>query len=309
MKRKTIEILLASYNGEAYIREQIDSILNQTDECWHLTVSDDGSMDQTAEILDDYVRRYPNKIARVCSGRKYGHARDHFMWLIQQCEAEYIVPCDQDDFWYGDKIKKFRDLMQRMESTHGAETPILIFSDQTPADAKLQPLCDSLMKMQKQYTDEIDWRALVFQNIVTGGACMFNRALAKLACRCEDVSQMIMHDWWLAIVAARFGEVAYLDESTGYYRQHEHNSVGAKKTQSVGYIADRIRNLKQVQEKIALKKRQGMCFCREYRACLSEEDLLFLNGFGLGHSGLGFYWKNRTKIHGLSRFIGFALLG
>lgn len=78
MSNPTIEILLASYNGEAYIREQIDSILAQSDHRWHLTVSDDGSTDQTATILDEYTSRYPDKITRICSGKRFGNARDHF---------------------------------------------------------------------------------------------------------------------------------------------------------------------------------------------------------------------------------------
>lgn len=309
MKQKTVEILLASYNGEAYIREQIDSILNQTDEDWHLTVSDDGSSDKTPEIVDDYVCRYPDKIARICSGRKFGDARDHFMWLIGQCKAEYIATCDQDDYWYSEKIKKLRGLMQRTESEQGEETPILVFSDQTPTDAKLHPLCDSLMEMQNQYTDEIDWRALIFQNVVTGGACMFNRALAKLACQCKDVSQIIMHDWWLAIVAARFGKVMYLDESTGYYRQHGHNSVGAKDVSSPLHILSKLIHLGLLRKTIVNKKHQAEMFARTYAKELDEMDNMFLASFFRSWSGPLFYWKHRSLIHGFFRLAGMMVLG
>ena len=89
------------------------------------------------------------------------------------------------------------------------------------------------MKMQKQYTDVIDYRALLMQNIVTGCATGINRALAQLAGQCKDTSQVIMHDWWLGVVAARFGRAVYLDESTMLYRQHGGNSVGAKNAGSV----------------------------------------------------------------------------
>lgn len=83
-------------------------------------------------------------------------------------------------------------MMVQTEAEVGTDTPVLIFSNQTPTDAQLNPIGDLLMKMQKQYTDAIDYRALIFQNVVIGWACMFNRALAKLACRCKGVSQIIM---------------------------------------------------------------------------------------------------------------------
>ena len=78
-----IEVLMAVYNGSAYIREQIDSILNQTYENWHLTISDDGSTDGTDLIADEYAAKYPERITRVYSGVRFGNARDHFMWLSE----------------------------------------------------------------------------------------------------------------------------------------------------------------------------------------------------------------------------------
>lgn len=309
MEKKSVEILLASYNGEAYIREQIDSILKQTDDCWHLTVSDDGSTDRTVEILDEYVRCFPEKITRVYSGKKFGCARNHFMWLIQQCEAEYIATCDQDDYWFVDKVKKIRSIIQRLEKEHGKEMPILVFSDQTPTDADLHQLCDSLMKMQKQYTDEIDWRALIFQNIVTGGACMFNRALAKLACRCRNVSQIMMHDWWLAIVAARFGKIAYLNESTGYYRQHGNNSVGAKNVGSISHIMNKLMHLGLLRETIVDRKHQAEVFATTYAQSLDETDKEFLYSFIRSRSGPMFYLKHRSLFHGFFRLMSMVTFG
>lgn len=230
------EILLAAYNGEEYIREQIDSILAQRDTRWHLTVSDDGSSDQTAQILDEYVRLYPDKITRYQSGRKFGNARDHFFHLMRSIHADYLLFCDQDDAWYSDKLGKTLDALLAAEQAHGRDTPILIFSDQRPTDANLQPLAPSLMRYQNQYFESFDYRSLLMQNVVTGGAMGINRALAALASQCRNETQTIMHDWWLAVVAARFGKVIYLDEVLGDYRQHGRNSVGAKNVGSLSHI-------------------------------------------------------------------------
>lgn len=309
MKHKKIEVLMATYNGAAYIREQLDSILAQTCGDWILTISDDGSTDGTEAIVDEYVRRTPEKIRRVYAGRRFGNAKEHFMWLIGQCDAEWIMLSDQDDTVKEWKFEKMSALMAETEAEAGMNTPILIFSDQTPTDAQLHPICDSLMSMQKQFADVIDWRMLVFQNIVTGGACMFNQALARLACQCRDVSQIIMHDWWLGIVAARFGTVVYLDESTGYYRQHGGNSVGAKDVGSIGHIAYKLRHLYELKGTICLKKAQAAMLQKTFGARLAEEDEQFISQFSRQRSGALFYLKYRKYIHTFFRLAGMMALG
>ena len=89
-----IEIVMAAYNGMPYISEQIESILSQTDENWHLTISDDGSTDGTEAVIKDYAARYPGKVRVVHSGRRFGGAMPHFMWLTEQCDAPYIASAD-----------------------------------------------------------------------------------------------------------------------------------------------------------------------------------------------------------------------
>jgi len=309
MKTERMEVLLAAYNGAAYIAEQLDSILAQTYDFWTLTISDDGSTDGTEGIIEAYVERYPGKIRRVRSGRHFGNAKEHFMWLIEQSDADWIVLSDQDDVIRDWKFERLARLMREAEEENGRETPVLIFTDQIPTDARLNPLCDSLMRMQKQYTDEIDWRALVFQNVVTGGACMFNRALAKLACQCADVNQIIMHDWWLAIVAARFGKVVYLDEATGYYRQHGGNSVGAKDVGSAAYMREMVGKIGKTRQKMIRKKRQAELFEKTYASQLNETDRMFLQDFIRSQSGPIFYWHYRQLIHGTHRLWGMMLLG
>ena len=309
MKNMTIEILLASYNGEKYIREQIDSILTQTSNRWHLTVSDDGSTDHTGDILDDYVARYSDKIVRVYSGRKFGNARDHFFWLISQCEADYIATCDQDDYWYCGKIEKVLDKLLAEENKCEKEKPILVFSDQTPTDAQLNPLAPSLMRYQNQFFEYFDYRSLLMQNVVTGGAMGFNRALAVLAMQCEDTSKTIMHDWWLAVVAARFGKIAYIDESLGDYRQHGSNSVGAKDVRSLGHVLNKLSNLEVIRKTTCEKKLQARVFADTYVQLLASEGDEFLSDFVKDRCGPLFYLKYRELIHGFFRLAGMMVLG
>lgn len=309
MYTESVEILLAAYNGMKFIREQMDSILNQTDTRWHLTVSDDGSTDGTLSILDAYAARFPEKISVYRSGIRFGNARDHFFHIMCRCTAPYILFSDQDDVWRLDKVEKTMRALLETEDEVGADTPVLVFTDLTPVDERLRPISPSLMRMQKQYTDVIDYRAILMQNIVTGCTTGINRALAGLASQCGNPSQIIMHDWWLGAVAARFGKAVYLDESTVLYRQHEDNSVGAKNTGSASYSLYTFSHMAQLRAAIAAKKRQAGFYLQTYGKRLKPEELRFLNGFIQKKSGPAFYWRHRKLLHGIFRLAGMMLLG
>ena len=300
---------MATHNGERFVREQIDSVLAQEDGNWHLTVSDDGSADGTREILAGYAREYPEKVTFRDSGKKYGNARDHFFDLIRTCGAEWMLLCDQDDTWMPGKVKAFAAAAADAESRYGRETPVLVFSDQVPTDEALHPLADSLMRYQKQYTGDFDFRRILMQNVVTGGAAGFNRALARTALECADTSRVIMHDWWLAAAAARFGQVIYLPETTGTYRQHGGNDTGAKDFGSAAYNREQLGKLAEVRESVRKKKEQARVFTDTYRKRLTEEDLRFLEGFAKQRSGIGFYLRYGKLIYRPERKIGMALLG
>lgn len=309
MQSRRIEILMAAYNGAPYIREQIDSILCQTDANWHVTVSDDGSTDGTDAIIDEYALQYPDRVQRVYSGRRYGGAKDHFFWMTEQCDADYIAYCDDDDMWRADKLTKLRKAMQDAEARLGSDTPLLVFSDQTVTDEKLNVVSPSLMRYQKQYFEHFDYRSILLQNVVTGGAMMVNRALAQLALRCVDTSQVIMHDWWMAIVAARFGGIVYIDEPLGAYRQHGHNSVGAKNVGSLAHILHKLGHTREIGCTLSQKKAQASVFARTYVPLLAEVDRAFLGQFARRRSGPVFYLKNRALVHGFFRLAGMIALG
>ena len=304
-----IEVLMAVYNGSAYIREQIDSILNQTYENWHLTISDDGSTDGTDLIADEYAAKYPEQITRVYSGVRFGNARDHFMWLSENCTSRYMLYSDQDDVFNPEKMSRLMNAMQNAERQWGRDLPILVFSDQTVVDEKLNVIEPSLMRCQKQAFDSFDYHALLIQNVVTGGAMMVNRPLCSLAVQCRSRERIIMHDWWMAATAARFGKVIYLDEPLSLYRQHGGNSVGAKRVGSAGYIAGMMGNLRGVREMILRKKSQAGVFEETYTALLTAEDRQFLSRMKQSRSGIRFYLKNRGYIHGFFRFMGWVMLG
>ena len=306
---QNVEILMTTYNGLPYLQEQLDSLLAQNWTAWHLTISDDQSSDGTVALLRAYAAKWPKKITLLQHDRSFGNARDHFYFLMEKCTAQYIMFCDQDDVWHSDKIKKTMKAMLAAEAKEGRDMPILVFSDQTPTDAQLKPLAGSLMAMQCQNPDVIDYRRILIQNIVTGCAAGVNRALVDKALACKSMAETIMHDWWIAVVAARFGRVIYIDESTMSYRQHANNSVGAKKVMSVRHVIGKLCALPQVQQSIFLKKQQAKVFRDTYLNELSQADQDFLRGYIKKKSGLQFYIRHRSLFGRGIQWIGMVILG
>lgn len=299
---------MATYNGATFLSAQLDSILAQDTDCWHLTVSDDGSTDETSEILDYYVRRFPEKIARIHSGHRFGNARDHFFWLMGQCRADYMHFCDQDDVWHPDKVRLMQEALERAEVQYGAGMPLLVFTDQTVADESLKQIAPSLMRLQQQNPDATDCRNILFQNIVTGCTSAINRSLAELAGQCGDTSNVIMHDWWLALVAAKFGKLVYLDVSTMDYRQHGNNSVGAKDVRSFGYILKKIRTLGALKGAFSEKKTQALEFSKVYSDKLDVQEREFFEAFQSEKGSLRFKMCFVKYIRTPLRKAGFLLL-
>ena len=304
-----VEILMATYNGSKYLSEQLDSIVKQSYTNWHLTISDDKSNDDTIDIIDTYISKFPNKIRRIDSGIHFGNARDHFFWLMKQCDSDYVMLSDQDDVWLDNKIELSINELLRLEKQYGKGTPILVFTDQKVVDEELNVISVSLIKYQNVNPNNISYKSLLFSNCVTGASTIFNKALLKEVKRNINTKNIIMHDWWLAIAASKIGIVSYMNKQLNLYRQHSDNSVGAKDVESMNYILSKIYSLNDVKQTVANKKKQALEFKDNYIDYLNKEDILFLDCFTKKRSGFVFYIKNAKLINGLNRFIGFSILG
>ena len=241
MQKKSVTILLAAYKGSAYAGAQIESILAQDYEDWTLILSDDG--EDTALLLEEYAVRYPEKIRHHRSGLRFGSAQKHFMYLISRFgqEAPYTMCCDQDDVWHPDKIRKTLTAMKRAEMGLRPDTPVLVHTDLRVVDGKLEEMDPSFMHFSKIDGNRLAFHQLLVQNVVTGCTMMFNRPLALLTARAEGTEAMMMHDWWMALVASALGKAVFLPDATIDYRQHEKNVVGAKNASSFAYMASRLK--------------------------------------------------------------------
>jgi glycosyltransferase involved in cell wall biosynthesis len=221
-----IDILLATCNGALYLPEQLDSILAQTCRGWRLLVRDDGSLDGTREILENYRSRHPDVIMIIPNEGQNLGACGNFSWLLEQADASYVMFCDQDDVWLPDKIETTLAAMKELERQHGAAKPLLIHTDLMVVDERLNRLGDSLWLFQCTRPQRLTKLSRVLmQNFATGCTVMINRTLRDLAVPVP--AEALMYDWWLALVATAFGRVAAVERPTVLYRQHGRNDIGA----------------------------------------------------------------------------------
>lgn len=214
---------MATYNGRKFISEQIESILSQSFDNWHLYINDDNSTDNTFEIIKEYETKYPEKITVSKSLSSLG-AKGNFFKLTELAESEYIMFCDQDDVWKADKIERTLKLMQETENGK-KDIPALVHTDLCVVDEKLNVINPSYFRLS-HIKNEMALNRAIVQNCVTGCTMMVNKALLKLAG--NNNKNIIMHDWWLYLIASAFGKIGFLNEATIKYRQHSKNEVGAK---------------------------------------------------------------------------------
>ena len=269
-----IEILLATYNGERFLPEQIESITSQSFTDYHILASDDNSSDCTFEILRSYESVLGEKIKVVQSNTH--SAKENFYNLLDMADAEYIALCDQDDFWESDRLEKSLKAIQRLEKRYGKETPILVHSDLEIVDenlnsqnkkmSELTGINETIKYAKKEskylYTisTEKSFSRYLVENNITGNTVIINKALLDIYKR-PKVS--FMHDWWLGLIAFTFGKVGFLNECLVKYRQHESNELGAKNPLELHNIKKR--NKKKIRENYDCMFAQVEEFLRLYK--------------------------------------------
>jgi glycosyltransferase involved in cell wall biosynthesis len=220
-----VEVLLATYNGERFLREQIDSILSQDYRDLSVFARDDGSSDGTPGILSEYAERFPDRFRVVATDRATGSAKGNFLQLMNASTAEYVCFSDQDDVWLADKVSKTMQAMSRLESSRGTGTPLLVFTDLRVVDDALNTVDESFWRQGGIKPRQItNFASLLGHNVVTGCTALINRRLLEMSVRMPE--EAAMHDSWIALLASALGAAEVVREKTVLYRQHDQNVVG-----------------------------------------------------------------------------------
>lgn len=232
-----VTIIMAVYNGECYIREQLESIKQQTYHKWKLIIRDDGSTDKTVDIIKAFQQETEQEVVLYENYPSSGSAKENFFRLLEDADDSYIMFCDQDDIWKEDKILHTLSCMKELEENPAI--PVLVHSDLAVIDGRGAVKADSFFEYQN-LSKTMELPQLLVQNFVTGCTMMINRSLQKYMLEADSHEKIIMHDYWAALYAAVYGKIGFLPESTMYYRQHENNSVGAKASNSLVRLWNRL---------------------------------------------------------------------
>jgi glycosyltransferase involved in cell wall biosynthesis len=226
-RQKTeVVILICTYNGQQFIREQLDSIENQTFDDWRVIVSDDGSIDSTLEILKIYRERWGASKLEIRSGPKKGFCRN-FLSIISDTsiEAKYFALCDQDDVWLPKKLESALKFFKKQKQK---QKPMLYGGRTNYVTKSLD-----YIQMSDLYDRRTSFRNAIVQSIAGGNTMMFNKPLRDEIAALGPV-KVVSHDWWLYIVCEALGGITFYDQNPKInYRQHENSLIGS----NVGFVA------------------------------------------------------------------------
>lgn len=224
-----IAILLAVYNGEPYLRVQLDSIVEQTSKNWVLYIRDDASTDNTRDIIAEYSNKYENIVAVEDELGNLG-CYENFRQLLRVVEAEYYMFSDADDYWLPEKAQVSYDFIRQKEQKF-PDAPLLVHTDKSHADAELNILHQEVWVDAHMDPDRLVSFSLVPLHIVGGACSMFNRQVRDLSLRYTPLTG-VSHDGWLSLVTSKFGHVCAIRRSMIIYRYHGHNTTFIKKQEN-----------------------------------------------------------------------------
>lgn len=234
---KKIDILMATYNGEKYISEQIESILNQTYSNFRLIISDDCSTDNTRKILESF-RKKDKRIKIYFQEKNMGYIKN-FEFLLNKVENELYMLSDQDDIWNADKVEKS---INKMLEKHAD----LVFCDLLLVNQDGELISNSFWKekkLKRKIKKDKNKIGLRLNNYITGCTILSKKSFLKYVLPLPSNTKYLIHDFWIAIVISLKGKIEYIEEPLVKYRQHKSNQVGYKMKSKTLKSIDEIRNM------------------------------------------------------------------
>ena len=308
-----ITIIMAVYNGQEYIREQLESLKDQTYTEWRLVIRDDRSSDKTAEIVKKFSDEVEQEVIFKVNEKPSGSAKNNFPLLINDAkESDYVMFCDQDDIWKKDKIEITFNKMKQAEERYGRDFPLLVHGDVEVIDENGNINADSMFEMSHINADS-KLPQILIQNHVTGCTMMCNKKLIAGISEYASSEYIIMHDYLAALYASVFGKIEVIKKPLLSYRQHSGNSVGAKNNNNPVYLLKRLANgRKSYKEAMETSRNQVKFFVEIYREELAAEKYCKEYELMSGYASLGsraklyrimFYKKNHIWKNGTIRKI------
>ncbi|MEK4716765.1 glycosyltransferase family 2 protein [Priestia sp. FSL W8-0524] len=234
VKNNQVSIAMCTYNGEQFIKEQLDSILHQTRIPNELIVCDDGSTDNTLKVLEEFQEIAPFKVEVVSNRHQLGSTKN-FEKAMLRCTGDIIFLCDQDDVWDENKIEVIESQFINNPSAY------MVFTDANMVDENLNSLGYSLWESikfssgkQEEYREK-SLDILIKSNVVTGATMAFKQSYLQSI---VPISEFWIHDSWIAFLLSieKDKKVIPLNEKLISYRQHNNNQIGATKKNIISVV-------------------------------------------------------------------------
>ncbi len=207
MENKKVAILMSTYNGEKYIKEQIESLLSQTYRNIEIYIRDDGSKDNTIKIIKNYKEKNNNIILK--EGKNIGFINSFFELLNLCNDADYYAYCDQDDVWMNDKIERAVKFLGKTDENK----PALYFSNSDYYDSDMNFLATA--EKNKIY----NFRNSLVECVTQGMTMVINNKTRQTIIE-NRPETCLFHDWWTYMICSGFGQIVYDDKSLVKYRRH-----------------------------------------------------------------------------------------
>lgn len=256
---KSIAILLAAYNADRYLEEQIESLIAQSNQDWTLYIRNDGSTDKTSEIIANYCNKYENIIEVDRGGDNLG-CRNNFFRLLEVVESEYYMFSDADDVWFDFKVELSVSHIKKIE-TENPDKPILVHTDSAIYDENLNLIAESFWQTVNINPDKyLTFNQICICCCVGGSTMLFNKRVKELVFPLADND--LIFDYWIAINTVKYGIISSIHTPTKMYRQHNSNVCGV----TVGEANSIYNKLKQFR-----------ILFKEYR---KESNMLKTIGYG-----------------------------
>lgn len=283
-----VAVLMSTYNGEAYLREQLDTILRQTDVVVTLFVRDDGSSDRTKDILAEYVEHYDAVKVEFAENVGVGNS---FMNLLYSVPADfdYYAFADQDDIWLPEKLS---EAIKKLHET-GA---LLYTSNQECVDRE-----GKLLKMRYDETVAIHLlpEEILQSNMVAGCTMVFTNSMYKILVAPEHRPSAALlynriHDVWVAFVASLYGGITYDSRSFIRYRQHANNVVGIAPRRGERWKKVKDKKLRNGRSLLAREA------CEKFSDLTERHPLVAMSALTDKHKGKIDLLKNKKAISDIS---------
>lgn len=286
----TVEIVMSVHNEQDYIKEMIDSIINQTYKDWKLLIRNNASTDETETILRKYVRENPGKIILMDDNHMILPVYMSFGSILDRTTSQYVMYADGDDVWLPNKIELAVTKMKELEKKHSSQLPILVFTDSIIVDENLNSISNSMWKYQSLNPKNITLNRLLMHDVACGNTFIINRALLDRILPIPKDAQM--HDIWTTLVAACFGVIDSIPESTILYRQHSDNVCGSDTIYRQLFFY--LKNLKIIPSRIEDRKLLARELLSRFKNNLSPDQIDLINTL-INLSNFGFF-RRRFEI-------------